>query len=228
MKRIFWVFLLAILIACSKESSVTSDLIANTQGRYLFNSDQVLEVSYIDNQLVLKWNGADNIRPMDMGDGVFFVKEMQEKTRFQEHPEEGVWYICFISKETDELEFKFRKMNSGEKVPGEYFEAGDYQKALEGFIAIKEKDSLDPIINEGRINGWGYSKLREDKSAEAVEVFKINVAMYPNSSNVYDSLGEAYLKTGDTVKAVENYKKSLELDSGNRRAQNVINKYGAE
>ncbi|GAB1309765.1 hypothetical protein KH5_24480 [Urechidicola sp. KH5] len=228
MKKIVCFMALILCVACSKESNISLEYMANTEGRYLFNSDQIIEVSYTDSQLVLKWNGADNIKPMDMGEGAFFVKEMQEKIRFKEHPEEGVWYICFISKETDELEFKFRKMNAGEMVPGEYFEAGEYQKALEGFVAIKEKDSLDPIIEEARMNRWGYNKLREDKSAEAVEVFKINVAMYPNSSNVYDSLGEAYLKAGDTVKALENYKKSLELDSGNRRAQNMINKYRAE
>ena len=33
-------------------------------------------------------------------------------------------------------------------------------------------------------------------------IFKINVALYPTSSNVYDSLAEAFMKSGDTVKAI--------------------------
>ncbi|MBE0424859.1 MAG: hypothetical protein IBX66_13150 [Lutibacter sp.] len=47
--------------------------------------------------------------------------------------------------------------------------------------------------------------MREKNFELAIAIFKINVALYPKSSNVYDSLGEAYLKSGDTLKAIENY-----------------------
>jgi predicted Zn-dependent protease len=50
------------------------------------------------------------------------------------------------------------------------------------------------------------------------------MALYPNSSNVYDSLAEAYMKSGDTVQSIENYKKSLTLDSGNERAKRQLKK----
>ena len=51
----------------------------------------------------------------------------------------------------------------------------------------------------------------------------MNVALYPESSNVYDSLGEAYLASGDSIKALNNYKKSFELNPNNVRAERVIN-----
>jgi predicted negative regulator of RcsB-dependent stress response len=41
---------------------------------------------------------------------------------------------------------------------------------------------------------------------------------------VYDSLGEAFMKSGDTIEAIKNYKKSLALDSGNRRAKRILEK----
>jgi Flp pilus assembly protein TadD len=48
--------------------------------------------------------------------------------------------------------------------------------------------------------------------------------MYPHSSNVYDSLGEAYLKAEKKEMAIQNYMKSLELDPTNANAVNALNR----
>ena len=70
----------------------------------------------------------------------------------------------------------------------------------------------------------GYSLLAEKRVAEAIAVFKVNVELYPQSSNVYDSLGEAYLANGDKDLAANNYKKSLELDPHNQNAASILKK----
>ncbi len=57
---------------------------------------------------------------------------------------------------------------------------------------------------------------------EAIEIFKMNVADYPESFNVYDSLGEAYMKSGNKELAIKNYKKSLELNPENENAKNML------
>ena len=41
------------------------------------------------------------------------------------------------------------------------------------------------------------------------------VAEFPNASNPYDSLAEAYLVAGQRERAITNYRKSLELNPGN-------------
>jgi tetratricopeptide (TPR) repeat protein len=46
----------------------------------------------------------------------------------------------------------------------------------------------------------------------------LNVEAYPASSNVYDSLGEAYMIHGDKELAIRNYKKSLDLEHRNTNA----------
>ena len=68
------------------------------------------------------------------------------------------------------------------------------------------------------MNSLGYELLGRKKFKEAVEVLKLNVEAYPKSANVYDSLGEAYLNAGDHANALENYRKSLELDPANTGA----------
>lgn len=60
--------------------------------------------------------------------------------------------------------------------------------------------------------------MTEGDLKEAVEVFKLNVALYPTSANTYDSLAEAYELSGEKALAIANYRRSLELDPQNTNA----------
>jgi tetratricopeptide (TPR) repeat protein len=75
---------------------------------------------------------------------------------------------------------------------------------------------------ENNINEVGYKLLEEKKFEDAIDLFKKNVKLHPKSSNVYDSLGEAYMKNGDKELAIKNYKMSLELDPQNNNAKEMI------
>jgi cytochrome c-type biogenesis protein CcmH/NrfG len=55
-------------------------------------------------------------------------------------------------------------------------------------------------------------------------VFETNVRLYPGSGNAYDSLGEVLLKAGMKERAIESYRKSLELDPNNNNAKAVLKK----
>jgi tetratricopeptide (TPR) repeat protein len=58
----------------------------------------------------------------------------------------------------------------------------------------------------------------------AIQVFKLNAETFPDSSNVWDSLGESYLKAGDFKKAQENYEKALSLDPASQSAKEALKK----
>ena len=47
---------------------------------------------------------------------------------------------------------------------------------------------------------------------------------FPNSANAYDSLGEAYMEVGDNKKAIENFKKSIRLNSKTDNVKKMIEK----
>jgi tetratricopeptide (TPR) repeat protein len=113
----------------------------------------------------------------------------------------------------------------------------ELQKALEvnsvgDAIAITAKSiQSNPnqfAMDDAAINELGYKYLNENKLAEAFSIFKFNVALNPNSSNVYDSLGEIYLLQKDTINAIENYKKSVALNPDNANAIKVLKKLGVE
>jgi CubicO group peptidase (beta-lactamase class C family) len=95
--------------------------------------------------------------------------------------------------------------------------------------AVKEfrilKDMKDEyMITENDMNNLGYMFLQHGKAKEAIEIFKLNVEMHPDSWNVYDSLGEAYMNEGDNELALENYRKSVEMNPDNENGKEIIKK----
>ena len=96
--------------------------------------------------------------------------------------------------------------------------------AVEMFKEKRKKDNDWVPFTENRINVLGYLSLQSGKVKDAIELFKMNVLAYPESSNVYDSLAEAYMINGDKKLAVQNYKKSLELNPANSNAVNNLKK----
>lgn len=68
-------------------------------------------------------------------------------------------------------------------------------------------------INSSQIlNNYGYQLLGEQKVAMAIEVFQLNVRLFLDEANPYDSLAEAFLLDGDKESAIANYKKALQID----------------
>ena len=57
-----------------------------------------------------------------------------------------------------------------------------------------------------------------------MEVFRLNVSLFPDSWNVYDSYGEALLESGDQESAIRNYRKALELNPASKSASNMLKK----
>lgn len=82
---------------------------------------------------------------------------------------------------------------------------------------------------EAQINRWGYHYLNDKKQVNpAVELFGLNVKLFPQSSNVYDSYAEALMAKGDYTDAISNYRKSYAMDSTNYRALGMIAQIEAE
>jgi tetratricopeptide (TPR) repeat protein len=82
-------------------------------------------------------------------------------------------------------------------------------------------------FDEDELNTLGYQLIRTNKFKEAIRIFQLNVRAYPQSSNVYDSLAEAYMDDGDKPLAVAYYQKSLQLNPKNRNAVQMLQKLNA-
>lgn len=95
------------------------------------------------------------------------------------------------------------------------------ESAAEQYRQMK-KDGAD--FSESALNTLGYQLLGIKKIKAAIEVFKLNVEAHPESFNVHDSLGEAYMLNEDDSLAIESYKKSLELNPQNVNARQMMEK----
>ena len=92
---------------------------------------------------------------------------------------------------------------------------------------LKAAGSPTYNFDEGELNALGYTLIGVKKFKEAIRVLQLNVEAYPQSSNVYDSLGEAYLDDGNNPQAIVNYQKSLQLNPKNRGAAEVLKRLHA-
>jgi CubicO group peptidase (beta-lactamase class C family) len=93
---------------------------------------------------------------------------------------------------------------------------------LAQYRELKSKQATAYDFSEPELNRVGYQLLALKKVKDAVEIFKLNVAEYPQGFNTYDSLGEAYMTDGNTELAIRNYKKSLELNPQNTGATAML------
>jgi len=89
----------------------------------------------------------------------------------------------------------------------------DLATCIKQYEIWKASDSY--YIKEMEMNSVGYQLLQLSKVEEAIEVFNINTKEFPQSENVYDSLGEAYMISGNKKLAIENFKKCLKINPNN-------------
>ncbi len=92
------------------------------------------------------------------------------------------------------------------------------------YLSAVYKSAYEQESVENTMNNTGYKLLNQGNLKEAIDVFKLNVILYPKSANAYDSLAEAYMKNGDKALAKENYQKSFELDPNNDNAIQMLKK----
>jgi tetratricopeptide (TPR) repeat protein len=152
------------------------------------------------------------------------------------YPEHGVGVVWFTNSENGQsiLEAMLGATVGGGHPAAEWlgYEAYDSptRAVRETLVRTYEENGIDAAIaeyhqeafDESLLNSLGYRLLRGDRIQDAIAVFELNVAEYPDASNPYDSLGEAYLAAGDTARAIVNYETSVELNPDNTNGIAVL------
>ncbi|MEO6813603.1 MAG: serine hydrolase [Ginsengibacter sp.] len=105
-------------------------------------------------------------------------------------------------------------------------EKSGYKNAIE---AVKKTMKADAgfELTEKEVNAWGYKLINQNRMADALEIFKLNVYLYPGSANAFDSLGDIYSELGESSLAIKNYELSLKLNPQNSNASDQIKKLKA-
>src|SRR6266851_8838660 len=118
-----------------------------------------------------------------------------------------------------------RPMTLDEELAEQYRTKG-LKAALDDYTDLKKKfyGRAAYDFGEGSLNVFGYDLLEKKDFAGAIQIFKLNTELFPESANVWDSLAEGYMKSGDLKKAQETYEKVLVLDPANENAKEMLKK----
>lgn len=77
-------------------------------------------------------------------------------------------------------------------------------------------------IDVYEIQNAGYELMNNNYLEDALQIFQLNIEEYPNLPNTYAAYADAFSIKGDTLKALENYKASLRIDSTFNYSKNRI------
>jgi CubicO group peptidase (beta-lactamase class C family) len=94
--------------------------------------------------------------------------------------------------------------------------------AIAAYHRLRATESNVYDFGEGELNGLGYTLLGTGDVAGAIQVFELNAQQYPGSSNVFDSLGEAYARANRREDARKAYARVIALDPGNANARAML------
>ncbi|NND51857.1 MAG: hypothetical protein HKN54_05595 [Flavobacteriaceae bacterium] len=124
----------------------------------------------------------------------------------------------------EEILMNSKKENSELLHPKKLYELLTEDKSTDEIIAIIrdeiDKDSIYDL-SEKDINSFGYLLMGKERFKDALQIFKLNTELFPNSFNTFDSYGECLLLSGDKANAILAYRKSLELNPKNRISNRI-------
>ena len=147
-----------------------------------------------------------------------FSKSLEKKDNglnfeWQYYPQESHFSVPLIT-EYDGLRFLFDWYDFKARYELLYTESLSTDEYLEmvksHYENVSQKMGYENKPEESLINRLGFRYLRDNKFDQAATLFDLNIANFPNSDNVYDSRGDCYLAVGDSLKALEFFRKALE------------------
>jgi hypothetical protein len=86
----------------------------------------------------------------------------------------------------------------------------------------KANPDLKILTSSSILNNLGYNLLNQNKVDDAIELFLLNVRLFPNDANIQDSLGEGYKAKGDKTRAIIEYKKVFNKNPSQATKDNTI------
>jgi CubicO group peptidase (beta-lactamase class C family) len=201
--------------------SVDAGRLADYEGRYLVNPDRVLTISRAGGRLLAQPTRDQGFELLPISDSEFIRTDEPVRYLFVRN---AAGAVESIKLRFDDGAADAPRISKDDLVPYELLMAGRAGEAVEAYKKIKREKPDNLAVAEENLNSLGYGLLQRKKVAEAVAVFKVNVELYPQSWNAYDSLGEAYMVNGEKEMAITNYKKSLELNPQNENGAKALKK----
>lgn len=193
----------------------------NNVGRYKSNKYGVYKIYTENGKLMMINNIESPVALLKVSENTYALRGMDFKVQITENTKTGTKELTLVSQDEPARPGN-PQLKNDEKVPLELLLDGSFEKGLKAYQKAKTDDPNHPSLSEDYLNRLGYNLLNQKDFTKAIAIFRVNTLLYPNSGNVYDSLGEAYMNTGEKDKAKQNYQKALELDPKNENAAQIL------
>ncbi|HEX8336788.1 MAG TPA: serine hydrolase, partial [Pyrinomonadaceae bacterium] len=201
---------------------VAPERLAGYAGRYLVHPDRVLNVTFEGGRLFAQATQGSKAELFPISETTFVRQDAPLRLTFVPAAEGAPAKVTLVggSGPADAP----RVAAGAAPIPYELLQAGKVDEAVAAYRLIKKEKPDNVAVSEQRLNTLGYELLRAKKTRESVAVFALNAELYPQSFNVYDSLGDAYAEGGEKGLAIKNYRRSLELNPANKNAASMLKK----
>ncbi len=206
-----------------------AEFMASCTGRYLAGGFETIEIEEDGGQLTCRqWPAEERIPLVRVSNNTFVTRGRADIAfQFSSHADDDSIGLSMVDPRNQDVLAEYEKVLSSTLLPSDLIKNGDYEEALVMLKAIREKDASDPAVDEDNINMLGYQFMWNDQKEVARHIFEMNMILYPESFNVYDSYAEACMELGEYDLAIEYYQKSLELNPKNAGAQRQIERIKA-
>ncbi len=205
-----------------KKLTIDHALLDEISGRYRVNGNRLIKVYQNNNQLIYEELAEEPTELIKISDSTYVRRESDRLIQFKPNSENEKMNMQLLNPNNEAGVLSYVKMDDDEKIPMELLVEGNFTQSLKAYQVLMKKDTKDPTIDESNLNNLGYRFLNNEQTKLAQDIFRVNLMLYPNSSNVYDSYAEASMKIGDVDLAIENYQKSVNLDPQNNNAKEMI------
>jgi len=123
-----------------------------------------------------------------------------------------------LKESIDKLAKKYSLPKIREVIKPTILEQG-IEAGVRQYRELKEQKPDEYNFDEEQLNSLGYELLELKKITEAVQVFELNLELFPAYANGYDSLGDGYLAAGDKHKAIAIWEKAVEIGSAQTKGK---------
>jgi predicted alpha/beta superfamily hydrolase len=163
-----------------------------------------------------------------LGDEPDYAETLEQFTGLLEKANDsGLRWEYVVMEDDDHMSTPLKSIYEGLEMvftvwryPGDLSEA-EVSAVQSHYEMLSGELGYEVLIPEGLLNQLGYLLLSQERYDDAIAAFKLNIDNYPESANVYDSLGEAYEAMSEWSLARANYEKAykrgLEIEDRNTR-----------
>jgi CubicO group peptidase (beta-lactamase class C family) len=206
-----------------KKLEIEPSIIAEISGRYQVYDNLPFEIFEKDKLLFLKNALAEESEELvKISDSTYVSRGSDRLIQFKPNSENTTINMLRLDANSGTIVSSLAKMDTDKKIPADFLLEGNFEGAMNAYSALMKQDPNDPAISEDNLNRLGYNFLNQNKTKLAQDIFKVNMTLYPDGFNVYDSYAEACMEMGEIDLAVKNYNKSLSLNPENNNATEML------